>query len=165
VTRTPTPNIAGGFKLLLEQEEVVRQALGDPIEAELGGKQSITEQHFRKGSMFYFKPTERIYVLFGSAKGTWKKFEQSEVEQLPTPAPSTCDVPMAGGFARIWGSGAALQEQLGCPVAPMPDLFEGAYQPFVGGTLLWSQKGLGRGPTIYVLYKDGQFERYDDPNQ
>jgi serine/threonine-protein kinase len=31
--------------------------------------------------------------------------------------------------------------------------------------MLFSQSGLGRGKTIYVLYANGTFERYDDPNQ
>jgi eukaryotic-like serine/threonine-protein kinase len=30
--------------------------------------------------------------------------------------------------------------------------------------MLFSRVGLGRGKTIYVLYKDGKFERYDDTN-
>jgi len=28
--------------------------------------------------------------------------------------------------------------------------------------MIYSSEGLGRGKTIYVLYDDGTFERYDD---
>jgi serine/threonine-protein kinase len=116
--------------------------------------------------MFYFEPTGRIYVLFGEGQGTFRMLERKEMEQLPTPPPpDSCTVPMQGGFALIWGNFPDIQEKLGCPLSPEPDLFEGAYQPFEGGTLLWSQRGLGRGPTIYALFKDGTFQRHRDPNQ
>ena len=31
--------------------------------------------------------------------------------------------------------------------------------------MLYSKEGLGRGKSIYVLYGDGTFQRFDDPNQ
>ena len=78
--------------------------------------------------------------------------------------PAKCSAPQQNGFALIWGNFPKIQKQLGCPLTPEPDLFEGARQPFEGGTLLWSERGLGRGPTIYALLNDETFTRYKDPN-
>jgi eukaryotic-like serine/threonine-protein kinase len=164
-TSTPRIPLQGGFKLLLEQNEELRQRLGEALQYEEGGAKTITEQQFAKGSMFYFRPQERIYVLVGTDKGTWLKFEQSDLANLPTPTPANCDAPQQGGFALVWGNNPDIQEKLGCSTAAEPDLFEGALQPFENGTLLYSQKGLGRGKTIYALFSDGSFERFDDPNQ
>jgi len=144
----------------------LRATLGDPLEEEEGGAETATEQQFEKGSMFYFKPTGQIYVLVGEGQGSWQVFEEKDMENLqPPPAPpAKCSVPQQGGFALIWGNFPKIQEQLGCPVTPEPDLFEGARQRFEGGTLLWSKRGLGRGPTIYALLDDSSFARYRDPN-
>jgi len=158
--------VTGGFKALLDQNEDLRGALGNPLEEERGGIESATEQQFENGSMFFFKPTKQIYVLVGDGKGTWQLFEQAEVENLPEPPPppAKCTAPQQNGFALIWGNFPKLQDQLGCPLTPEPELFEGARQPFEGGTLLWSRRGLGRGPTIYALRNDETFKRYRDPN-
>jgi serine/threonine-protein kinase len=169
-TVTPSPtstiDIKGGFKVLLDQNDSLRATLGAPLEEEEGGAESATEQQFEEGSMFYFKPTEQIYVLFRENKGTWRVFEKKEMEELPEPPapPAECSAPQQNGFALIWGNFPEIQERLGCPLTPEPDLFAGARQPFEGGTLLWSQRGLGRGPTIYALLNDDSFTRYEDPN-
>jgi hypothetical protein len=158
--------VVGGFKALLDQDEGLRTSLGDPLEPEKGGAEMATEQLFDHGSMFYFKPTQQIYVLFNDAQGIWQVFEQKDLVDLPPPPapPAECTVPQQNGFALIWGNFPNIRKQLGCPLAPESDLFEGAYQPFQGGTLLWSKLGLGRGPTIYALLKDRTFTRHRDPN-
>src|SRR5262249_36993002 len=101
--------------------------------------------------------------------GWWRLFEKRELVDLPTPtpaAPPPCEGRLQDGFELVWSSFPAISEALGCATEPEVALFEGAYQPFANGTMLYSQKGLGRGKTIYVLYKDGtKFERYDDPNR
>jgi hypothetical protein len=168
-TATPKPtstiDIKGGFKMLLDQDEGLRATLGDPLEEEQGGIETATEQQFDNGSMLFFKPTGQIYVLFGEGQGAWQVFEKQEVENLPEPPPSAkCSPPQQHGFALIWGNFPKIQKQLGCPLTPEPDLIESARQLFEGGTLLWSKPGLGRGPTIYALLKDGTFARYKDPN-
>ena len=151
---------------MLEQNEELAATLGQPLEAERGGPRTATEQQFENGSMFFFEPTGRIYVLFGEAQGTWQLFEREDVENLPEPPPiQKCTAPQQNGFATIWGNISDIQKRLGCPLAPEPDLFDGAYQPFEGGQLVWSIRGLGRGPTIYALTNDQQFERFKDPNQ
>ncbi len=69
------------------------------------------------------------------------------------------------GFGLIWGTFADIRDSLGYATQPENGLIEGAYQPFEGGTMLYSNAGLGRGKSLYILYKDGTFERYDDPNR
>jgi serine/threonine-protein kinase len=170
-TETPKPTsdvpVAGGFKTLLEQNEGLANTLGAPQAPEDGGPRAATEQQFDNGSMRYVEKTGRIYVLFGEARGTFQMFERDDMEKLPAPPapPEKCTQPMQGGFALLWGNYPDIQQQLGCPLGPEPDLFEGAYQPFEGGSLLWSIRGLGRGPTIYAVFSDHTFRRYKDPNQ
>jgi hypothetical protein len=149
----------------LDENESLREALGDPLEPEQGGIETSTEQQFDKGSMFFFNLTGQIYVLFGEGKGTWQVFEREEMVNLPEPPPpEKCSAPQQHGFALIWGNFPEIREKLGCPLAPRPELIEGAYQPFERGRLLWSQRGLGRGPTIYALLSDATFTRHKDPN-
>ena len=149
----------------MEQNEGLAGTLRSPLEAEKGSK--ATEQQFDIGSMLFFEESRRIYVLFGDRQGTFRVFEKKDLEKLPAPSspPDSCSVPMQGGFALIWANNQDVREQLGCPLSPEPNLFPGAYQLFEGGTLLWSQRGLGRGQTIYAALKDGTYTRYRDPNQ
>jgi eukaryotic-like serine/threonine-protein kinase len=174
-TETPTPTVdplsqlTGGFRALYEQEPAIGERIGNPTEHESGGLSQISEQAFEGGSMFYFRPQERIYVLLGKNNGTWRRYEQETVKDFPVPTPAdppACAQPVGGGgFARIWGSESQVRETLGCPLAQGSDLIEGAYQPFERGAMLYSHDGLGRGKSLYVLYDDGTFEWYQDPNQ
>jgi hypothetical protein len=168
-TATPCPVAgAGGFGVLWEQNEVVRRRLGCSTSGEAGG--SIAEQPFENGSMYYFEPREQIYVLTGFETGTWRVFEQKDLAGLatPTPAPDPGEgrVVPVGGFGLVWGYNADVRAALGYGTRLEAGLFEGARQPFEGGVMIWSSRGLGAGPTIYVLYtSDGTFERFADPNQ
>nr|PZN30531.1 MAG: hypothetical protein DIU80_07510 [Chloroflexota bacterium] len=159
-------SFAGGFGALWEQNEVVRERLGCPTRAEVGGERA--EQPFERGSMYYFQPLELIYVLAGIETGTWRVFREDDLAGLatPTPAPDPGNgrvIPI-GGFGLVWGYNADVREALGQGTAPEAGLFDGARQPFEHGVMIWSSQGLGRGPTIYVLYDDNTFERHDDPN-
>jgi serine/threonine-protein kinase len=138
------------------------------LEAEQGGAGTSAEQQFERGSMFYYRPLERIYALIGRDKGTWRLFEQSELlaQTTPTPKdPPPCPAPLVGGFGLVWSNYPGIRDAIGCARQPEVGLFEGAYQPYQKGAMLYSHEGLGRGKTLYVLYNDGTFERYDDPNQ
>ncbi|HWQ11516.1 MAG TPA: hypothetical protein VNL77_01880 [Roseiflexaceae bacterium] len=168
VTPTPCPvPLAGGFGVLWERDDVIRERLGCPTRQEAGGQ--IAEQPFQRGSMFYFQPLEQIYALVGTENGTWRLFPQDDLAGLatPTPAPDPGNglVVPVGGFGLVWGYNQVVRDELGYGTAPEAGLFDGARQPFERGRMLWSSRGLGRGPTIYVLYDDGTFERYADPNQ
>jgi serine/threonine-protein kinase len=174
-TNTPSPTpcavpLVGGFGKLWNDDASVQKRIGCPIAAEQGGPGTIAEQPFERGSMFYYDERSvdfPIYVLIGINEGQWRRFGRSQLEKTPTPTPNPeplCRAPLVGGFGLVWGSSDEIRAALGCPTGPEDGLLEGAYQPFVNGTMLFSQKGLGRGKTIYVLYANGEFERYDDTN-
>jgi serine/threonine-protein kinase len=159
--------LTGGFGKLWSENASVQQRVGCPLGAEQGGVGTIVEQPFVHGSMFYFNPLEQIYVLIGADNGRWRLFEKSSLDALPTPTPAAqppCEGRLKGGFELVWRSYPQIQEALGCALEPENGLLEGAYQPFTHGRMLYSHEGLGRGKTIYVLYADGTFERYDDTN-
>jgi serine/threonine-protein kinase len=167
VTPTPCPvALAGGFGTLWTQNESIRTRLGCPTRPEEGGE--VAEQPFQRGSMYYFGPLELIYVLVGSENGTWLSFPQADLLGLPTPTPAPDPggglVVPTGGFGLVWGTYQTVRDALGLGAQPEVGPLEGARQPFERGTMIWSARGLNRGPTIYVLYGDGAFERYDDPN-
>jgi eukaryotic-like serine/threonine-protein kinase len=177
-TATPTPTatgeptacavpLAGGFGIIWRESEAMQLRIGCPTRPEVGG--DIVQQPFQRGSMFYFAPLELIYSIDGEDSGFWRQFPQSDLLGLPTPTPAPPPeggllVP-EGGFALVWGTYGEVRESLGLATGTEDGPLLGARQPFERGVMLWSSEGLGRGPTIYVLYNDGTFERYADPNQ
>jgi hypothetical protein len=158
----------GGFGKLLELNDVVRRRMGCAAASEQGGPSSIAEQPFERGSMLYFNPREEIFVLIGVDQGIWYRFEQASLSNLPTPTPAEPPAPglvvPIRGFGLVWAYNEDIRRQIGYGTAPEAGLLEGAYQRFSGGTMLYSAIGLGRGKSLYVLYNDGTFDRYDDPN-
>ena len=118
--------------------------------------------------MFYFVPSDEIYVLLGTSSGDWFRFDPLQGTPGPTatpPVPPSPDliVPVRG-FGAVWAANEVVRTRIGYATAPEAGPLEGARQLFTGGTMIYSKAGLGRGPSIYVLYADGTFERYDDPN-
>lgn len=170
---TPTPTACpigseGGFKILWEQNSSVRERLGCPKEDIVQG-QFAAEEGFQKGSMYYFQPYELIIVLYGFGSGTWDSFEEVALANRPTPTPAPSPgeglyIPI-NGFGLVWGYYADVRDKLGYGVEQEVGLFGGAYQSYKGGIMVYSERGLGRGKTLYVLYNDGSFERFRDPNQ
>jgi eukaryotic-like serine/threonine-protein kinase len=169
-TLEPTPcpvALAGGFARVWEASEELQLRIGCPTRPEVGG--DIAEQSFQRGSMYYFGPLELIYSIDGGDEGLWRQFPQGDLLGLPTPTPAPAPdggllIPI-GGFGLVWGTYGEVRESLGFATGPENGPLPGARQPFERGTMLWSSNGLGRGPTVYVLYNDGTFERYADPNQ
>ena len=163
--------MAGGFGMLWKSNPEVSKRLGCATAPESGGAKSIAEQRFANGSMLYFQPDEDIYVFEGFDSGSWQRFTRAQLLKVPTPLPTPPPigdekpVPLTGGFGLIWYNFPEIANALGEPASPEDGLIEGAFQPFQEGVMLYSRKGLKRGKTIYVLYKDGSFERYDDPNK
>ena len=170
---TPVPTACpigsqGGFKVLWEQNSNVRERLGCPKEDIVQG-QFAAEEAFQKGSMYYFQPYELIIVLYGFGSGTWDSFEEVALANRPTPTPAPSPgeglyIPI-NGFGLVWGYYADVRDKLGYGVEQEVGLFGGAYQSYTGGIMIYSERGLGRGKTLYVLYNDGSFERFRDPNQ
>ncbi|MCS6840416.1 MAG: serine/threonine protein kinase [Roseiflexus sp.] len=167
-TPTPTPcPIAPirGFGEVWNKNASVARRLGCPTDIERGGDRTLIEQRFEGGSMTSFLPIGDIYVLIGFTRGEWQRFPYPA--PLPPDAPAT-PTPPAGLqtptniFGIIWATNPGVRQNLGFALRPQSDQIEGAYQPFAGGVMIYSREGLGRGKTIYVLYADGTFERYDD---
>jgi serine/threonine-protein kinase len=143
--------------------------MGCPAQPIQGGAGTLAEQPFQHGSMLYFAPREAIWVFIGVDKGSWYRFDQATLEDRPTATPAPTPGPglfvPVRGFGLVWAYNEEVRNQLGYGTAPEGGLYEGAYQAYTGGTMLYSATGLGRGKSLYMLYNDGTFERYDDPNQ
>jgi len=167
-TLTPTPcPIAPirGFGEVWNKNPTVARRLGCPTDIERGGSNTLIEQRFEGGSMTSFLPIGDIYVLIGFSRGEWQRFPYPAPLPPDTPATPT---PPAGLqtpvdiFGTVWATNPGVRQNLGFALRPQSATIEGAYQPFTGGVMIYSSEGLGRGKTIYVLYDDGTFERYDD---
>lgn len=144
----------------------IQREMGCPARPEVGGP--IAEEPFQYGSMFWYGPLNTIYVLVGKDGGHWSAYGPNDMSKMPTPAPVQAPdglyAPISG-FGLVWGSSRGLQSELGWATQPEAGPYDGAYQPYERGIMLFSPVGLGRGKTLYVLYADGTFERYDDPNK
>lgn len=167
-TPTPTPcPIAPirGFGEVWNKNATVARRLGCPADIERGGDRTLIEQRFEGGSMISFLPIGDIYVLVGFTRGEWQRFPYPAPLPPDTPATPT---PPAGlqtptnTFGIVWAANPGVRQNLGFALRAQSGEIEGAYQPFTGGVMIYSREGLGRGKTIYVLYADGTFERYDD---
>jgi serine/threonine-protein kinase len=158
--------LVGGFGQLWHNSQALQQQLGCPQTAEQGGQ--IAEQPFEGGSMFWFGPLDTIYVLIGHDGGSWRSFGPGDLKNRSTPTPVEAPpglVAPVSGFGLVWGTEPDVKAKLGWGTKPEAGPYNGAYQPFEQGFMLFSPTGLDRGKTIYVLYQDGTFERYDDPNR
>ncbi|MGQ9547152.1 MAG: serine/threonine-protein kinase [Roseiflexus sp.] len=165
---TPTPcpiTPVRGFGEIWNNNLNVARRLGCPTDIERGGNDMLIEQRFESGSMVSFLPIGDIYALIGFTRGEWQRFPYPAPLPPDTPATPT---PPAGlqtpvdTFGIIWATNPGVRQNLGFALRLQSAPIEGAYQPFTGGVMLYSREGLGRGKTIYVLYDDGTFERYDD---
>lgn len=172
-TATATPAVTGcdqslltgGFGQLWKAEPGIQTALRCPESGEVG--YNVYEQPFESGSMYQNRASQQIYALLGGKSGTWQSFspeQQKGPDAPPTEQPPEGKLPPDSMFSTTWETHTALRNKIGWATGPTIGPVEGASQRFAGGTMLWSIKGLGRGPTIYVLYDDNTFERYDDPN-
>lgn len=167
ITLTPTPTpcpIAPirGFGALWNGNATVARRLGCPSDIERGGAESVIEQRFEIGSMISFLPIGDVYVLIGFNRGAWQSYQPAPSDSAPTPTPPPGLLTPDGRFGLVWAANPGVRQNLGYAVSPQSAPLEGAYQEYQGGTMLYSSAGLGRGETIYVLYDDGTFERFDD---
>jgi serine/threonine-protein kinase len=171
---TPLPQLqcaaplAGGFGKLWQGSPAVQQRLGCPLQAEQPLK--IAEQPFERGSMLWVKSLDdnsgTVYVFFGmtawqSVADTWREGDQESGGETPPPG---LYEPIRG-FGKVWRTNPRIRERIGWGTEHEAGPYDGAYQPFEHGIMLFSPVGLGRGKTLYVLYSDGNLERYDDPNR
>jgi eukaryotic-like serine/threonine-protein kinase len=114
--------------------------------------------------MIWFQELDTHYVLVETDARTWYDFYRTDLTGMPPPTPAVPPSPdlfePGGGFKLIWGNSEQIREALGWAIVELAEGREGAWQRFNNGIMLYSATGLGRGPTIYVLYEDGTFERY-----
>jgi serine/threonine-protein kinase len=177
-TVTPTPTLIAcrippkrGFGRLWTNVPQVREGVGCPEETEVASVGG--EQEFHNGAMFWLQTSDRFYILTGKDTGQWRRFTGQQVAAMATPTPE--EPPQAGlfppgtgswtdgnGFTRIWSNEQSVRDTLGWGVAEQTNFSQGAYQSYERGLMIYTETGLGRGPTIYVLYGNGTFDRYDD---
>lgn len=77
------------------------------------------------------------------------------------PAAGQCPYLPAGGFGRLVLNEPLLLTQIGCPVGEPPVTLTqaSAVQTFERGLMVWISDTPG---SIYVLYSDGRYQRFDD---
>jgi serine/threonine-protein kinase len=114
-------------------------------------------------------PHGLVYALYGEDRGRWSGHQLSDFagtptpEPLPTPAEPGLSIP-TDAFGLVWSQVPQVRNRLGYATGAPSIPLEGAYQPFERGVMLFSAEGLRGKPTIYVLFDNGTFQRFDDPN-
>jgi hypothetical protein len=153
--------------VLYENQVAVRGKIGCPVNP--GGEQAVqgADQIFASGTMYWWKNQDTVYVMpeGESPSGRYSVFNKVTAAALPDP-PTDIDPKMRaeGGFARVYYGVPEVQNAIGVPVTAERAI-SGAYQAFEHGFMIYSPaNGTVRGKTIYVLYNDGTFRRYDDLN-
>jgi serine/threonine-protein kinase len=171
VALCPTDLLKGGFGRLYEASRAIRDALGCPLRAEQPGLAS--QQFFTRGTFFYWDASnlderaDHIFVFFGLNSGPYKVFSTEEVAALgPEPPPGTDPNQPVRGFGRVYFNQPQAAERLGPWTSPEIVLKEddpGVVQYFDKGMMIWTPDYRpSGGRSIFVLYNDGTFERYDD---
>lgn len=74
-------------------------------------------------------------------------------------APVVCSFALPSGISTIITQNPALANSLRCSTAPNPSSISAALQVYERGLMIWVQ---GTPGTIYVLFNDGRFSRFDD---
>ncbi|MCC7450772.1 MAG: hypothetical protein IT324_25380, partial [Anaerolineae bacterium] len=89
-------------------------------------------------------------------------FTDSPAPSQATGTPLRCTATPQGGFGAIYGKDAAVQRSLGCAVGAAVAI-NSASLAFENGQMLWASQ-FGDAPTkmIYVLYRNGTYQRYQD---
>ncbi len=139
----------------------MQTGLGCPRDSEIA--MPAAEQSFQGGLMYWAGLTGRIYVL--RANGTWSSFPDTyaEGEVLdPIEVPLGCHE-VVRGFGKLWRSDEDVRRSVSCALAPEVGM-TGVYQRFAKGAMLYSQGVNGHGRQIYVLFADGTYRTYVDPN-
>jgi serine/threonine protein kinase len=165
-TTTSCPIAASrGFGKIYAENPRVRERLGCATSQEQTGV--ATQQFFAAGTMYYWQPTEEIFVFLDLHDGAVEIFTEPEVAALPEldPPPAETNAP-PGGFGRIYYNLPEIRDQIGAPLSPMELLQPyGVIQPFQDGIMVFTPDYRGTGKNIFVVYNDGSFERYVDTFQ
>lgn len=172
-TASPSPELAcdlsplregSGFSYLYRDLVSVRGALGCPTGNETVIQ--IADQVFANGTMYWWESRDSVYVLPESEgrAGRYQAFNRDQILAMPEPPAQTDPfLRREGGFARVYYAHEGIRQALGAPLSSERGI-NGAFQSFQQGFMIWSPPRAERPSTIYVVYNNGQFQRYDDHN-
>ena len=168
-TNTPQPAgcagpLQGGFGALWRNNPDIAAALGCPSVDEAAAQASI--QYFEGGMMYWWQPSDRIYVLYGGSAGGWERYANPNDPSYDTPretAPAGLIEPVRG-FGTLWHTIPAIRNALGWGNSPEYPI-TGVLQPFPNGLMFYSPALEGRTARIWVITNDGGWTRYRDPNE
>jgi len=161
-----------GFGKLFDENIGVRTRLGCPLEPEVAGDGS--QQFFEQGLMFYWDRRNKtpkddyVYVFYGRDAGVYDELPPQAVADLgPDPTPGPDPNQPVRGFGRVYFNRPMVRERLGAPTSPELELKanqRGVIQLFADGLMIYtpSFQPTNNGASIFVLYNDGAFERFDD---
>ncbi|MFW6075519.1 MAG: hypothetical protein ACOC9Y_07980 [Chloroflexota bacterium] len=157
-TATATPDtipVNGSLGSIYWGQEAVQDRLGEPesraIEIEL------LELDFQHGAMLYRSDLANMFVI--ESLGVW-----SQVPTIDGDFPDAEEGPEdgtwepGGQIGLVWESESWIQDSLGYALSDETRSLTSRYQQFEEGAMLVSSSG-----QIYVLYDDGTWELYSDP--
>jgi len=171
-TATPCARelLQGGFGKLYDENVGVREKIGCPVAAETAGRAVM--QFFEGGSMYWWEPTDTIYVLLDINAGNYRSVGPEEAATLPAPTPNPDNPIMpVRGFGRVYIGIPGVAAALGAPLTPEVELEPyGVRQEFTQGQMFFTPTYTAPlrtnfEKTIFVLYADGTFVRYNDTYQ
>lgn len=153
----------GGFGTLWTSDTRIQAALGCPLRAEVAGR--AAEQVFESGLMYWWKANQQIYVFEGGETGRWSIYPNTyrEGEELIALDPPPGLYEPVRGFGKVWRENPSIGNTLGWGTGPEIGL-TGVYQRFEHGTMLYSFAVNGHERQIYVLFPNGSYTIYPDPN-
>lgn len=163
--------LVGGFGKLFDDNIGVRTRLGCPQAPEVAGDGS--QQFFEQGLMFYWDRRNKtlkddyVYVFYGRDAGVYDGLPPQAVADLgPDPTPGPDPNQPVRGFGRVYFNWPMVRERLGAPTSPELELKanqRGVIQLFADGLMIYTPAFQPtNGASIFVLYNDGAFERFDD---
>ena len=179
---TQMPTGKGRFDKILGERDQISSQLGKAVGQELVGQGAI--QDFANGTIV---ATDRkvAYALFAnhhwlgigdSSQDPTATLTPAPTEPVATPSPTSfltvtptptsgetatpaaCAIPVVRGFGQI-SADAAIAGRIGCALAPQNQV-QLTTQSFEGGRLLWRADTR----TMYVLYGDGTWVAFSNPN-
>lgn len=179
-TATPSPSptalascsgalLQGGFGRVYDDVAQVRGNLGCPTGPEVAGRAS--EQFFQTGMMYYWddsNPTAKSdYIFVLTSEGQYDEYPPSVVSQLPPELPGPDPNQPVRGFGSVYFHEPGVKEQLGGWTSPeivLENGDSGVIQFFDRGLMLYTPRYEPTGGgSIFVLFEDGSFQRFDDP--
>jgi len=122
--------------------------------------------------MYWWEPTDTIYVFFNVNAGNYRAVGSAEAADLPAPTPDSNNPMMpVRGFGRVYTGIPGVAAALGAPLTGEVELEPyGVRQDFTQGLMLFTPTYIAPpntdfGKTIFVLYADNTFVRYNDTYQ